>query len=162
MAKSAAAANVTHIHAKVIVPHVAPDLPTEPEYIKLYIEDIGRIFKLKQGHQKILMYVAACVDYDGIISLTAGRKERIGKKVNQVVKSVDNALGEFVKAGLLHRIGRGDFELDPSIFARGEWRRIRERRMAFEMRTTYSENGGRKIVTNATSVQDDLFNDMAM
>ena len=40
-------------------------LPPEPEYIKLYIQDLGRLKGLQPSHREILVYVAACVGYDG-------------------------------------------------------------------------------------------------
>lgn len=122
-------------------------MEAEPAFIKLYIEDIGRLFRLQQGHQEILMYVAASVDYQGVVSLAIGRKARIAATVGCTVKSIDNAIGEYVKHGILSRIGRGEYELDPKLFAKGEWRNIRERRSAFKTTITYSKEG-RNIVTS--------------
>ena len=118
----------------------------EPAYIKLYIEDISRIFNLQQGHQEILAYVAASVDYEGIVSLAIGRKARIAATLNCSVKSIDNAITEYIKHGILARIGRGEYELDPNLFAKGKWRDIRERRMGFRTTITYTPKG-REIVT---------------
>lgn len=120
-------------------------MEAEPAFIKLYIEDLGRLFRLQQGHQEILMYVAASVDYEGVVSLAIGRKARIAATVGCTVKSVDNAIGEYVKHGILSRIGRGEYELDPKLFAKGEWRNIRERRSNFKAVITYSK-AGRDIV----------------
>jgi hypothetical protein len=124
-------------------------MDAEPSFVKMYIEDLARILGLQAGHQEILMYVAASVDYQGIVSLAIGRKARIAATIGCSVKSVDNAIGEYVKHGVLARIGRGEYELDPKLFAKGEWRNIRERRSSFKTTITYSATAGRKIVTTA-------------
>ena len=123
-------------------------MEAEPAYIKMYIEDIARIFGLQHGHQEILYYVAASVDYEGIVSLAIGRKARIAATIGCSVKSIDNAIGEYVKHNILHRVGRGEYELDPKLFAKGEWRNIRDRRLAFTATITYSMTGGREIEVN--------------
>ena len=122
----------------------------EPDYIKLYIEDIGRMVGLQDGHRSILLYVAASVAYDGILSLTSYRKSRIALTVGCSTRSIDNAISEFVKQGILIRIARGEYELDPHLFAKGRWIDIRQRRLEFTAKITY----GRKGRTIETEVND--------
>lgn len=164
MPKSAAASVTDISTGRSVCIKTAADvrpLPKEPEFIKLYIQDLARIFELQNQHQDILIYLAASADYDGVISLTAGRKERIANTVSLTTgsscspKSVTNAVGEYIKRGLIRRVGRGEYELDPHLFARGEWRQIRERRTTFQMHVTYSNNGKRSISTAPGGVAPD-------
>jgi predicted transcriptional regulator len=120
----------------------------EPAYIKLYIDDLGKVLGLQDGHRKILILVAASVDYEGIVSIAIGRKARIAATLDCSVKTVDNAVGEFTKQGILKRIGRGEYELNPNLFAKGAWRDIRERRQSFVMTVHYTHEG-RKVKTRA-------------
>lgn len=120
-------------------------LPKEPDYIKLYIDDIGHLMGIQEGHRSILLYIAASVGYDGFVTLTLARKARIAATVGMAVKSVDNAISALVKADILRREGRCEYELNPSLFARGEWAHIRERREAFNLNIAYSK-AGKKIV----------------
>lgn len=113
----------------------------EPAYIKLYIDDLGKVLGLQDSHRKILMLVAASVDYEGIVSMAIGRKARIAATLECSVKTVDNAVIEFTKQGILKRIGRGEYELNPNLFAKGAWREIRERRQSFVMTVNYTHNG---------------------
>ncbi|MGZ8317548.1 MAG: hypothetical protein ACXWVD_00465 [Telluria sp.] len=131
-------------------------MEAEPAFIKLYIEDLGRLFQLQAGHQEILTFVAASVDYEGVVSLAIGRKARIAATLNCSIKSIDNAICEFVKRGILARIGRGEYELDPNLFAKGEWRNIRERRKTFKATLRYSAEGGRSISAEASDIADEL------
>jgi hypothetical protein len=127
----------------------------EPNYIKLYIDDLARLVGLQEGHKSILPYIAASVDYEGFVSLSAGRKARIAASAGCSVKSINNAITEYVKRGILVRVGYGEYELDPHLFAKGEWRKIRERRLRFAMKVTYSETGGRSIETEVIQDLDD-------
>jgi hypothetical protein len=126
----------------------------EPAYIKLYIQDLSKLFHLQQGHQEILTYVAASVDYEGIVSLAIGRKARIAATIKCSVKSIDNAITEFVKHGILDRIGRGEYELNPFLFAKGEWRTIHDRRLAFKMTRTYQPDGTVDTTTKMVAARD--------
>ena len=106
-------------------------LEAEPDYVKMYVADLSSLFGLKEGHGRILPFIAASVGYDGFISLAGGRKARIAMTAGCSVKSVNNAITEYVKAGILIRAGRAEYELNPHFFAKGEWRSIRERRLSY-------------------------------
>jgi hypothetical protein len=73
--------------------------------------------------------------------LAGGRKARIAMTAGCSLKSVNNAITEYVKAGILIRAGRAEYELNPHLFAKGEWRSIRERRSSFTAKINYSSSG---------------------
>jgi hypothetical protein len=122
----------------------------EPDYVKLYIEDIGRMMGLQDGHRSILLYVAASVSYDGMLSMTSYRKSRIASTLGCSKRSIDNAISEFVRQGILIRVARGEYELDPHLFAKGRWVDIRQRRLEFTAKITYNPKGGRTIETEVS------------
>lgn len=121
--------------------HNINKLPPEPDYIKLYVCEIGRLHGLQAGHRDILLYVASMVGYDGTVVLNPRRKGQIAITLKISLKSIDNALSEFVKTGLLVRLSRGDFELNPFLFGKGDWKSIRERRESFVARLRFGPNG---------------------
>lgn len=116
-------------------------LPPEPEYIKLYVEDIGKLHGLSPAHREVLLYVAAASGYDGIATISARRKAAIAMTIKGTVKTVSNALTECVKAKLLRRVGHGEYEPNPFIFGRGSWAEIRERRQQFVASFVYGPEG---------------------
>jgi hypothetical protein len=126
-------------------------LPPEPAYVKLYIEDLGKLLDLQSGHRDILLYVAATVAYDGLVSMTTLRKKRIAAVLKCSIRSIDNAITEFVKREILLRVGRAEYELNPHLFAKDSWKEIRERRLQFTTRITYSAERGRTIETTIDS-----------
>ncbi len=97
-----------------------------------------------------MKFVAAGMNYYGVVSLTATTKARIALSVGCNEKTVRNAITEYVKAGILRRIGRAEYELDPHLFAKGEWSEIRERRAQFRMEVDYGPEG-RRIRTRRLS-----------
>ena len=123
-------------------------MPPEPAYVKMYIEDLGKVLDLQSGHRDILLHVAATVAYDGLVSMTTLRKSRIAAALKCSTRSIDNAISEFVKREILLRVGRAEYELNPHLFAKGSWKEIRERRLQFTTRITYSAERGRTIETS--------------
>lgn len=116
-------------------------MESEPDYIKFYVGDLGHLNSLTPAATEILLYIAATVDYDGFVSLTAHRKARIALTCGVSTKTIKNAIIEYIKAGILLRVGRAEYELNPSLFAKGKWRMIRERRKEFTARITYGRKG---------------------
>lgn len=128
-------------------------LPDEPTFIKMYVNDLGSLLGLQATHRDILLFVAAGMNYYGVVSLTATTKARIALTVGCNEKTVRNAITEYVKAGILRRIGRAEYELDPHLFAKGEWSEIRERRSRFRLEVEYGEEG-RKLRTRRLSTDE--------
>lgn len=124
-------------------------LPQEPPYVKMYIEDLAAVLNLPIGVRGLLYALVQRIDYDGIITLGSTSKKRIAERLKIKIGTFDNYLTKLVKSGVLKRIGRGEFEVNPHLFARGDWAEVRRRRdnfgKTFKMTITYSPSGKRKI-----------------
>ena len=130
--------------------------PSEPAYIKLYVQGMARLFGIPQiSYQNILLYVAACVAYDGVVNISARRKAQIASTTGNSVKTINNAITLFVKEEILKRVGRAEYELNPHLFAKGEWAEVRRRREAFTFTTVYDPKGGRRIVSTQRLSEDE-------
>ena len=70
-------------------------MPDEPAYIKFYINDLSGMQGLTAGETQILLYVAACADYKGMIALPTGIKSRIAKNIGCSDGAVNNAVNLF-------------------------------------------------------------------
>lgn len=126
-------------------------LPKEPDYIKLYVEDIGRLHGLKPQAREVLLYVAAASGYDGIATISARRKAQIALTVGTTTNVVSNCLTDLVKSGILRRVAQGEYEPDPHLFGRGSWAEIRERRSAFVASFVYGPNGRQALESRPLS-----------
>ncbi len=49
--------------------------------------------------------------------------------------------------GIIASCGGNEYQANPNLFARGEWKKIIEQRREFEMRIKYSPNGETIITT---------------
>lgn len=125
-------------------------LPTEPAYIKLYVEDIGRLCDLTRGEIRVLVKLVARIGYDGKVLLPLGIKRTISEELDCSLSAVSNALTALTNSGIIERIDGGVYGLNPNYFARGKWRDIYEQRKSLRITIDYKDNGGegkREIVT---------------
>lgn len=123
-------------------------IPTEPNYLKLYIDDLGLLNKLSGSEVVALIHIAAIANYDGQVCLPLLVKKEIAEKAGVKVQAVNNATVKLTSKGILKRIGTAVYLLNPDLFAKGKWREIRELRKAFRYVTTYYPNGNKVVETN--------------
>ena len=135
----------------LLKPPTAVEDRSEPDYVKIYLDGLEITNDLTGGQSNILFLLAAQAAYDGVVSLTKPRKQRIADMLEGSCRSIDNAITEFVKREILLRVGRAEYELNPHLFAKGSWKEIRERRLQFTTRITYSAERGRTIETTIDS-----------
>ncbi len=130
-------------------------LPQEPAYVKLYIEDLGRILDLPTGPRDVLYSLLRKVDYDGMISMTSGGRKRIAETHKIKEQSVSNYLTMLVKKEVLKIVARGEYELNPHLFAKGDWDSIYRRRGEFKMTVTYTADG-KRVITGQAQAKEEL------
>ena len=66
--------------------------PAEPEYIKLYLDDINRLYDLPNN--SILYELMKRMDYDGLINISKYGKDMICEKLNLKPQTFANYLGK--------------------------------------------------------------------
>ena len=121
-------------------------LPKEPAYVKLYIDDIAKLYSLPKGSSDLMLMLVRKMGYDGLISITAGYKEVMSRELGMKTQSINNSIQKLIKEGILKRVARGEYMMDPSLFAKGEWSDIRRLRDKYlEVNVTYTSSGKRKI-----------------
>lgn len=130
-------------------------LPSEPPYVKLYLEDLGRLLDLPGGPQDLLFMLIRKIDYEGMITLSAGSRRRIADRLGISDQTFRNRLRALTRSGVLLRREHNEYEANPLYFARGDWRDIYERRKAITMTVTYGPKG-REIETTSQAVQEEL------
>lgn len=121
------------------------NLPVEPPFVKMYLEDISRLFDVPAGPRVVLYQLVRKMDYEGFISLTAPARKRIAESCSLSVGAFNNYLTDLCKADILRNIGRGEYEVNPHLFAKGDWQSISKRRQAFQLSIIYDKNGKRTV-----------------
>ncbi|MFE0493066.1 hypothetical protein, partial [Streptomyces griseoaurantiacus] len=81
--------------------------PAEPEYIKLYLDDINRLYDLPNN--SILYELMKRMDYDGLINISKYGKDMICEKLNLKPQTFANYLGKLKDKDIILPVGRGTF-----------------------------------------------------
>jgi len=119
----------------------------EPQYIKLYLNDISRIMGMSQTLQGVMMLLLEKLDYEGFIDINTAYRRSMAEKLNVKRQTIDNALGSLKKKGLILSEETNRFRANPYLFAKGEWKDIVEQRDAFELKIRYNSDGSRQLET---------------
>ena len=108
----------------------------EPNYVKLYIdtmscfltgEEVGMETSLLLEMAKRMTYANDTAPNQ--VAMVGSIKEGIAKQLDTSISSIDVILNRLVKKDLVRRVGRGVYELNPIIFAKGPWSSIRKIQM---------------------------------
>lgn len=135
---------VERIHRESVV-------PKEPEFVKLYLENISMLRGLPKWTDAVLRELLRLMNYKNQIVLNASLKKEIAEDLKiKNIKSIDNALGKLVKGQVLIRKDKGIYIGNPLLFGKGEWKDIRELRM-----TVHYSTKGRTISTEVMKEGDE-------
>jgi hypothetical protein len=127
-------------------------IPTEPPYVKLYIDDLCAIVDIPDSLKTVLLQMLRKLDYDGYITLSTRFRKELCEKLSIKDQTLRNRLTDLVKKQLLIKDGTNEYIANPHYFARGDWKKIIEQREAFTMKITYSDNG-RTIITERADLE---------
>lgn len=120
-------------------------LPVEPPYVKIYIDDLAKIYDVSPGPQLVLHSLISKMDYEGFISLTPASRQRLADSLQITVPTFNNYLSALCKTNIMRSVGRGEYEVNPHLFARGHWKDISKRRESFQLSITYKPDGTRIV-----------------
>lgn len=111
---------------------------TEPQYIKIYLDCILKFKGMSNSLNPILL--ALCkhmqfADKDQIVFVNKYVKDIICAECGIKTKRVEQAIKQFVEAGLLKRRARGVYLVNPYIISRGKWEDVKKLRATFDFMT---------------------------
>jgi predicted transcriptional regulator len=115
----------------------------EPPYVKLYMNTLLAFKNLPKTAAPVLSELLKHMTYADeedehggqLLSPTFYTKQRIAKKLNIKVNTIDKTLVSLTKKGVLKRIGRSTYQVNPNMFGRGEWKDIKSIRATFDFNT---------------------------
>lgn len=116
----------------------------EPEYIKLYIQDVGRLKKINGKANDILLAFISKMGYNNIIPTYKPIKMFVANDLNISIHTVNSAIKKFKATGLFIPYVRGMYIADPELFARGKWNNIKNLRLVID----YKKDGTKKLKSN--------------
>mgnify|MGYP001618243978 CR=1 FL=1 len=127
-------------------------LAQEPEFIKLYLQDINKIFDLPKGCSPALYEILKNMNYQGHIVLNKYVKKICAENAGLALTSFNNCITDLLKKDIISRVDTGTYMANPHIFGKGAWSDISKQR-EFYLTIRYSKNG-KEVVQN--NVQTDL------
>lgn len=116
----------------------------EPEYVKLYMQDIGRFKGLSGSSNDILLEFIKSMGYNNVIPVYMPIKKMVAKRLNLSIHTVNSAIKEFKKKELFISVARGIYIADPKLFAKGKWADIKSLRLVIE----YGKDGTKTLSSN--------------
>lgn len=122
-------------------------IPTEPPFVKLYIQDLSNLYELPRNSPELLFELLKKLDYEGMISLNSSNRKIICERTGKSEKTLANFLTTLVEHDIFRRISTGVYMPNPALFGRGEWREIHKRREMW-LKVNYDEDGNKKITSS--------------
>jgi hypothetical protein len=88
-------------------------------FVKFMIDEMYRLFDLSKGEYDVLLGSIPFVDFESTFHADAFFKRTLGNRVNKTPKTISTILSSLVKKGLLYRMSRGRYELNPTVMWKG-------------------------------------------
>ena len=105
----------------------------EPGYIKLYLNNISYLHNLEKSLPPIIFELLNLVNYEQRIVINSFIKKEIAKKIGCSENHINNCITKLVKREIIIRIGRGVYEINTYIFAKGSWKDILKNRTKLKL-----------------------------
>jgi hypothetical protein len=118
----------------------------EPKFIKVYLEDINRIYSLPRGCSPALYEILKEMNWKGIISLTKYTKDQCAAAAGLTPASFNNCISDLIKKDILKRLGQSVYMANPHLFGQGNWIEVMEKREAY-LQISY-KNGKREVTSS--------------
>ena len=104
---------------------------SEPDFVKVYVEPLADLVKLKGHHLMLLFQLARKLTYEGVVYLTPGGRIRIGEAIGIQPQTFRNYLNDLLEFDVIRRTGHSEFMVNPTIIARGQYQEIEARQQTY-------------------------------
>lgn len=113
-------------------------VPLEPNYVKLYLDDLGKVMELQKGQRNLIDILLSKMEKNTLlIELSTGGKKKIAEELKTSIGTIDVYLGKLCKKEIIFREDTGLYKANPFLFGKGSWTDIYEVRLEIE----YNRNG---------------------
>jgi len=112
-------------------------LESEPEFVKLYLADIMLLKNLPKYMSGILHQVLKYMNFKNEIIIVGHVKSQIADELQIKVGTIEKAIHQLAKEGILIAKSRGLYIANPQLFGKGKWEDIQKLRLSL----TYDKHG---------------------
>ena len=103
---------------------------TEPEYVKLYLEDLSKILGLKGNTSTVLLALIRKMNWDAEIVLTLDMKKELAMVLKLKLNTIEHNISDLVKEGLFIKKGINWYLVNPYYFGKGDWNSVKRIRLS--------------------------------
>ena len=114
----------------------------EPNFVKLYIEDLCKIKGLSGTQYRIFHFMIDNMNWDNEVSYGLKTKEKFLRERELLNQSFNNNISKLINTGLIERIGRGEFLVNKKYAVKVEWSKVQKIRWV----TEYTKSGKKQKV----------------
>jgi len=104
----------------------------EPDFVKLYIEDLCKIKGLSGTQYRIYLFMIDNMNWENLVSYGATAKTRFLKENELLNQSFNNNISQLISTGLIKRMGRGEFLVNKKYAVKTEWSKVQKIRWVTE------------------------------
>lgn len=90
------------------------------EFVKLMIDEVEKLYNLSTGEYQVLFAAIKHIRYESTFIATKEFRERVAILTNKKPNSVATILSSLVDKGMIYRMSKGYYELNPKIFWKGD------------------------------------------
>ncbi|AUR88525.1 plasmid replication protein [Vibrio phage 1.115.B._10N.222.49.B11] len=123
--------------AKEIYDKETGEVFVEPDFIKLYIKEMCTVKGMTSAQAKMFNFMLMNMNWDNTVCYGARTKEKFMKDNEMKNQTYNNNVSALIKAGLIERIGRGEFRVNKKYAVKVEWSKVQ----AIEWTTKYTKDG---------------------
>lgn len=128
----------------------------EPDFVKLYLDCVLQLKGLQKGLNPILIEFVKYMSYADINSVGGGQvifmnkmlKETVAKSLGVSLKRIEQAITQFVKAGIFKRLAVATYQVNPNIFGKGDWSDIKNIRATFDF-------GSKEVIADIVKYEEE-------
>lgn len=118
----------------------------EPQFIKLYCDDVGLLNKISPFESKVLLAMAMNADYNNEVHTSKSHRDLMAEYLNSSENSIQVTIYKLEKKGLIVKRCTGLYMLDPTWFTKQNWSKTKDLKKEFiKLTITYSEKNGREV-----------------
>lgn len=107
-------------------------LPREPDFVKMYVNDIGKMFDLTKSDDKVLFCITKHMTFSNLVYLVMPVKKMIMAELKMPLNTLNDSIRNLSDSGIMQRQAHGVYLINPNLFAKGKWEDIVKIRMAIE------------------------------
>lgn len=119
----------------------------EPDYVKLYLQDIARLKDLSPSASSLMTLIIKSMGYNNLFFAFKPLKDMFCEELKMPINTLNKQIERLKVSGILLPLPnkRGCYLVDPNLFARGSWNNIKQLRLVID----YNIDGTKTLSSNA-------------